>query len=75
MYRDKPSKSRGFGFVTFSTPQSAAQAVAQLHGASVGGRQLSVEIAEPREPRFPRANSVSDAGAWRMQHAATFYVG
>jgi RNA recognition motif-containing protein len=57
------AKSRGFGFVTFATPEAAANAVTQLHGATVGGRALSVAISEPREPRFPRALPGSDAGA------------
>lgn len=62
-FRASPSKSRGFGFVTFATPSAAAQAVTQLNGALLGGRALSVSMSEPREPRFPRAQHRPPFGA------------
>ena len=44
-------KSRGFGFVTMSTEQDAANAVSQFHGKTVEGRALTVNEARPREER------------------------
>ncbi len=42
-------RSRGFGFVEMA--DGAEEAVAQLNGAMLGGRTLTVNEARPREPR------------------------
>jgi cold-inducible RNA-binding protein len=44
-------KPRGFGFVTMSTPEEAQKAIDALNGASLDGRNLTVNIARPREDR------------------------
>jgi RNA recognition motif-containing protein len=44
-------RPRGFGFVTMSTPEEAQKAIQALHGAQLGGRSLTVNIARPREER------------------------
>ena len=44
-------RPRGFAFVTMSTPQEAEAAIAALNGKSVDGRELTVNIARPREER------------------------
>lgn len=44
-------RARGFGFVTMSTGEEAQKAIAALHGSSVGGRALTVNVAKPREAR------------------------
>jgi cold-inducible RNA-binding protein len=44
-------RPRGFGFVTMSTPEEAQKAIAALHGAQLGGRALTVNVAKPREER------------------------
>ena len=44
-------RPRGFGFVTMSTPEEAEKAIQALHGADLGGRALTVNIARPREER------------------------
>ena len=46
-------RPRGFGFVTMNTPEEAQKAIAALHGAQLGGRALTVNIARPREERPP----------------------
>ena len=46
-------RSRGFGFVTLSTPEEAQNAINALNGASMDGRALTVNIAKPREERSP----------------------
>jgi len=47
-------QSRGFAFIEFSTSEEAAKAVETLHGKELGGRELTVNIARPREERPPR---------------------
>src|SRR4026208_1992351 len=47
-------KSRGFAFVEFSNPADANKAVEMFHGKEFQGRQLTVNIARPREEREPR---------------------
>lgn len=44
-------RPRGFGFVTMSSPEEAEKAIQALHGADLGGRALTVNIARPREER------------------------
>jgi len=44
-------RPRGFGFVTMSTPEEAQAAIEGLNGKSVDGRELTVNIAKPREER------------------------
>jgi len=43
-------RSKGFGFVTFSTPESAQKAL-EMSGKEVDGRAIVVNIAKPREER------------------------
>ena|SRR5262245_46283309 len=42
-------RPRGFGFVTMSTPEEAQKAIAAMNGADLGGRNLTVNIARPKE--------------------------
>ncbi len=44
-------RPRGFGFVEFADATSAKAAIDALNGANVGGRDLTVNEAKPREPR------------------------
>jgi len=44
-------KPRGFGFVTMSTPEEAQKAIDALNGAPLDGRNLTVNIARPKEER------------------------
>ena len=46
-------RPRGFGFVTMSTPEEAQKAIDALNGSSLGGRNLTVNVARPREERPP----------------------
>jgi cold-inducible RNA-binding protein len=48
-------RSRGFAFVTMSTPEEAQKAIAAMNGATLGERQLTVNIARPKEER-PRGD-------------------
>lgn len=44
-------RSRGFAFVTMSTPEGAQAAIQALAGKELGGRALTVNEARPREDR------------------------
>ena len=46
-------RSRGFAFVTMSTPEEAQKAIEAMNGASIGGRNLTVNVARPKEERPP----------------------
>ncbi|MCO5597843.1 hypothetical protein L7F22_051927 [Adiantum nelumboides] len=43
----KSGRSRGFGYVTFSTAESAEKAIAAKH--TINGREMEVKIATPKE--------------------------
>jgi RNA recognition motif-containing protein len=42
-------RSRGFGFVEMPDDGEAERAIAALNGANIGGRQINVNEARPRE--------------------------
>jgi RNA recognition motif-containing protein len=44
-------RHRGFGFVTMGTPEEAQKAIEAMNGASLGGRNLTVNIARPKTER------------------------
>ncbi len=54
MERDT-GRSKGFGFVEMSSAAEAQAAIDGLHGKNMGGRDLTVNIARPMEPRAPRS--------------------
>lgn len=47
------NRSKGFGFITFSTPEAMEASLAK-NGAEVQGRKLRVNQAEERKPRQDR---------------------
>ncbi len=44
-------RPRGFAFVTMSTPEEAEKAISAMNGATLDGRNLTVNEARPREER------------------------
>ena len=50
-------RSKGFGFVEMASAEVAQAAITALHGMSVDGRSIVVNLARPREER-------SDAGGY-----------
>lgn len=44
-------RSRGFGFVTYGSPNEAQQAIEKMNGYEVGGRALTVNLATERARR------------------------
>lgn len=47
-------RSKGFGFVEFSTEDEAQEAINSINGKEIGGRPVTVSIARPMEKRQPR---------------------
>lgn len=47
-------RSRGFGFVEMSTQEETQKAIDMFNGKDMGGRQLVVNEARPREERPQR---------------------
>ncbi len=46
-------RSRGFAFVTMSSPEEANAAATGMPGKDFGGRNLTVNVARPRDERGP----------------------
>ena len=47
-------RSRGFAFISMSTPEEAQAAIQKFHGYAIEGRNLTVNEARPKEDRPPR---------------------
>ena len=47
-------RSRGFGFVTLTNDDDASEAIAQLNGRDMGGRNILVNEAKERQDRDDR---------------------
>jgi cold-inducible RNA-binding protein len=46
-------RPRGFGFVTMASPEEAQKAIEALNGKPLDGRNLTVNVARPKEERAP----------------------
>jgi RNA recognition motif-containing protein len=53
-------RPRGFGFVTMSDPEEAADAIAQLDGLELAGRAMKVNVAKDREENDDRRDRYED---------------
>ncbi|KAG8966987.1 hypothetical protein FRC03_010942 [Tulasnella sp. 419] len=49
--RTETGASRGFGFVSFQTPEQAAAALNGMNNAMLGGKQIVVRLHEPKQLR------------------------
>src|SRR6266545_7788701 len=58
-------KSRGFAFIEYASSEEANKAVEMFHNKEFQGRQLTVNIARPREERAPRSGGGGGGGGWR----------
>ena len=59
-------QSRGFGFVEMATTEEAQQAVGQLNGRVLDGRQVRVEISQPKPGGGGgRSSGSGGRGGWR----------
>ena len=61
-------RSRGFAFVTMSTPEEAQKAIAAMHGAQLDGRPLTVNVARPREERPGGRREYGGGGGGRRDY-------
>ena len=50
-------RSKGFGFVTMNDDDEANKAIEGMNGTEMGGRNLKVNEARPREDRPPRKDN------------------
>ena len=57
-------RSRGFAFVTMSTPEEAQKAIQAMNGAQLDNRALTVNLARPKEER-PRGGGGGGGGGDR----------
>ena len=57
-------RSRGFGFITMSTPDEGHAAITALSGADLGGRNLTVNEARPMEDRPRGAGGAGGGGGY-----------
>jgi RNA recognition motif-containing protein len=57
------SRSLGYGFVELESEEDAKNAVTAMHGKSIDGRPINVEVAKPREepPAEPKAAASNPA--------------
>jgi len=62
-------KSRGFAFVEMSTAEEATKAVEMFHNKEFQGRQLTVNVARPREDRPPRSGGGGGGGGYRGERS------
>ncbi|XP_020227285.1 33 kDa ribonucleoprotein, chloroplastic [Cajanus cajan] len=56
IYERDSGRSRGFGFVSFETAESASAALDVMNGVEVQGRPLRLNLAEARTPSSPPVN-------------------
>ena len=57
-------RPRGFAFVTMGTPEEAKTAAEKINGTDLGGRQLTVNEARPKEER-PAGGGFGGGGGGR----------
>jgi RNA recognition motif-containing protein len=58
-------RPRGFAFVTMGSAEEAQAAIAAINGTNVGGRDLAVNEARPKEDRPNRSFGGGDRGGDR----------
>ena len=60
-------KSKGFGFVTMGTEEEAQAVISALNGKSLDGRNLTVNLARPREERGSGGGGGRSSGGGRRE--------
>ncbi|MQI32286.1 hypothetical protein EI016_24215 [Escherichia coli] len=51
IYDRESGRSRGFGFVTYSSPEEVNSAIQSLDGVDLNGRAIRVSLADAKPPR------------------------
>ena len=68
---DDDGKSRGFGFVCYSSPEEANKAISEMNGHMLGSKPLFVTLAQRKDVRTnAMRQQLSARNALRMQQAA-----
>lgn len=60
-------RPRGFAFVTFSTEAESQLAAEKMNGTDLGGRQLTVNEAKPKEERAGGGRSYAGGGGFQAR--------
>jgi RNA recognition motif-containing protein len=63
---DDNGRSKGFGFVNFSSPAAAARAVVEMHGKLIGTKPLYVSLAQRKEDRQARNQNLAGQRLYRI---------
>lgn len=56
----KEGRSRGFGFVSYETPEQAKEAIRKVNGTSVLGKRLKVELKQGATCKNQTAADIAD---------------
>jgi polyadenylate-binding protein len=69
--RNENGESRGFGFVSFQTPEQANNALHAMNGAVIGAKQIVVRLHEPKQLRQEKLAQRFSGGRPRNSSGAT----